>query len=124
LPDVNRFLDAVVLPWLERFADAKNVRNSLAADDGWAISHWPWEIVAAFDILAQREDDLIVYFSEQQMKSRKWDPQPATKLNSFVESISARLSAKSAESRWERGRRRGDAADPLRGPLILVVDEC
>ena len=98
-PDVNRFLDAVVLPWLEKFADAKNVRDSLAADDGWAISHWPWEIVAAFDILTKKDNELIVYLSEQQMKSRKWDPLRATKPNSFVASILARLSAKSAESR-------------------------
>ncbi len=91
LPEVDRFLDAVILPWLAQFADCKNVRNALAANDGWAISLWPWEIVAAFDILAHREDDLIVYLSEQQKKALKWDPQWAAKFHSFVESISARL---------------------------------
>ena len=91
LPEIHRFLDAVVLPWLEKFADCGNVRNALAADDGWVISLRPWEIVAALDILSAKEVDLIAYFLEQRKKASKWVPSRAQEFDSFVRSISSRL---------------------------------
>ena len=56
-PEASRFVDEVVLPWLEKFGDPIKLRQASANDDGWIICHQPWEVVVALDILTGKDQN-------------------------------------------------------------------
>lgn len=92
-PEANRFIDHVVLPWLERLGDPIKLRQALANDDGWAISHRPWEVVVALDILAGSDQEVPKYLEAQRELARlnKWVPDRLRQLSSISEMLLSRL---------------------------------
>jgi hypothetical protein len=92
-PEASCFIGEVVLPWFEKFGDPTRLRQALANDDGWVISHRPWEVVVALDVLAGRDEDVPKYLAAQKelAKVNKWVPDRVQQLTSFSEMISPRL---------------------------------
>jgi hypothetical protein len=90
LPEVLQFLEAVVLPWLEKYADPQRLRASVVADDGWVIALQPWEIVAALDIPAGRAPELARYLDGLRPTLSAW---PRQQLGTFVKSLATFLPA-------------------------------
>ncbi len=92
-PEASRFVTEVVLLWLEKFGDSTKLREALANADGWVISHRPWEVVVALDVLAGRDEDVPKYLAEQKelARAKKWIPDRVQRLASCSEMFSTRL---------------------------------
>jgi hypothetical protein len=91
--EASLFVTEVVLPWVEKFGDPIKLREALANNDGWVISHRPWEVVAALDVLAGKDEDVPKYLATQKelAQANKWIPDRVQKLASFSEMIELRL---------------------------------